>query len=256
MTQEKEPEIWDAIKFGAILENTSFCPGNNDVDCSYSSITENARVSYPLSNVRNAVLPSVGDIPKNVFFLTCDTAGVLPPISKLNVGQSMYHFISGFTAKVAGTEAGITEPISVFSACFGAPFMPLHPTKYAELLGERIVRHKVNIWLINTGWSGGGYGVGERINLKFTRAIITAVIEGFIDGVEYKKHSVFRLKMPKKVPGVSSEILDPRNTWTDKAAYDQQANKLALKFIDNFKKFGDYTNSEIMSGAPRAKVLS
>ena len=256
LTQEKEPEIWDAIKFGAILENTLFYPGTNTVDYTNASITENTRVSYPLKNVRNAKLPSVGGIPKNIFFLTCDASGVLPPISKLTVGQAMYHFISGFTAKVAGTEAGITEPVSVFSACFGAPFMPLHPTKYAELLGEKMVKNNVDIWLINTGWSGGPYGVGERVSLKYTRAMITAALNGKLEQVEYFTQPVFGLAVPKEVPGVPGDILNPRNTWKDKAAYDSQADKLAQQFNDNFEKFVEYANEEILAGAPKAGVLS
>ncbi|MBU2912961.1 phosphoenolpyruvate carboxykinase (ATP) [Reichenbachiella agariperforans] len=250
LTQEKEPEIWDAIKFGAILENTKFYPGTNTVNYADCSITENTRVSYPLKNVKNAVTPSVGGIPENIFFLTCDASGVLPPISKLTVGQAMYHFISGFTAKVAGTEAGITEPVSVFSACFGAPFMPLHPTKYAELLGEKIKTHDVNIWLINTGWSGGEYGVGQRIKLKYTRAMISAALEGKLDDVNYSQHPVFGLAMPDAVAGVPAEILNPRNTWADQAAYDRKADKLASQFVANFVKFEEYANDEIMSGAP------
>lgn len=254
LSQEKEPEIWDAIKFGAILENTSFYPGTSTVDYDDSRITENTRVSYPLKNVKSAVLPSVGGIPKNIFFLTADAYGVLPPISKLTVGQAMYQFISGYTAKVAGTEAGITEPVSVFSACFGAPFMPLHPTKYAELLGEKMIKHNVNIWLINTGWSGGAYGVGKRISLKYTRAMITAALEGKLEKVAYQEHPLFGLNMPTEVPGVPAEILNPRNTWIDKDAYDENAEKLARKFVNNFAKFEEYANEEIMEGAPRIAV--
>lgn len=251
LTKESEPEIWDAIKFGAILENTKFYPGTSKVNYDDGSITENTRVSYPLTNVNNAVKPSMGGVPNNIFFLTCDASGILPPISKLTVGQAMYHFISGFTAKVAGTEAGIDEPVSVFSACFGAPFMPLHPTKYAELLGEKIKANDVNIWLVNTGWSGGGYGVGERIKLKYTRAMISAALEGRLNDVSYTTTEVFGLNIPEEVPGVPAEILDPRNTWTDKGAYDQQAERLAEDFIRNFEKFEEYANEEIMKGAPR-----
>lgn len=251
LTPEKEPEIWDAIKFGSILENTKFYPGTRTVNYTDCSITENTRVSYPLSNVKNAQMPSVGDHPKNIFFLTCDASGVLPPISKLTKGQAMYHFISGFTAKVAGTEAGITEPVSVFSACFGAPFMPLHPTKYAELLGENIEKHEVNIWLINTGWSGGGYGTGSRIDLKHTRAMITAALNGDLDEITCEVHPVFGLSMLTEVPNVPTEILNPKNTWSDKNAYDIQANRLAEQFVANFDKFKDYANEEIMSGAPK-----
>ena len=256
MSPEKEPEIYKAIKFGAILENTRFFPGTTTVDYSNMEVTENTRVSYPLYHIENAVTSSRGGIPKNIFFLTADAYGVLPPIAKLTPGQAMYHFISGYTAKVAGTEAGIDEPQTVFSACFGAPFMPLHPTKYAELLGEKMVKHDVNIWLVNTGWSGGEYGVGERINLKHTRAMITAALEGKLIGVSYEKHPIFGLNMPKEVPGVPSEILNPRDTWRDKDAYDNKANDLAQAFIENFKNYSEYASEEIMQGAPQAGVPS
>ncbi|MDN5211736.1 phosphoenolpyruvate carboxykinase (ATP) [Fulvivirgaceae bacterium BMA12] len=256
LSYEKEPEIYKAIKFGAILENTRFFPGTTQVDYSNMEVTENTRVSYPLYHIDNAVTPSIGGIPKNIFFLTADAYGVLPPISKLTPGQAMYHFISGYTAKVAGTEAGIVEPQTVFSACFGAPFMPLHPTKYAELLGGKMVENDVDIWLVNTGWSGGEYGVGERIKLPFTRAMISAALEGKLSGVEYHKHAIFGLQMPVEVPGVPTDLLNPRNTWTDKEAYDQKANELAQAFIDNFKNFAEYANNEIMEGAPRVGVPS
>ncbi|UZR95739.1 phosphoenolpyruvate carboxykinase (ATP) [Chondrinema litorale] len=254
LTREKEPEIWDAIKFGAILENTRFFPGTTTVDYENTEVTENTRVSYPLNHISNAVLPSVGGHPKNIFFLTCDAYGVLPPISKLTPGQAMYHFISGYTAKVAGTEAGITEPQSVFSACFGAPFMPLHPTKYAELLGEKMVKHDVNIWLINTGWSGGAYGVGNRIKLKYTRAMITAALDGKLDNVEFETHPVFGLAMPKECPEVPSMILNPKVTWENKDAYDDKANLLAKEFVKNFEKYEENANDEIMAGAPKVVV--
>jgi len=250
LSREKEPEIWDAIKFGAILENTRFKPGTTTVDYDNDEVTENTRVSYPIYHIPNAVEPSVGDAPENIFFLTADAYGVLPPISKLNVGLAMYHFISGYTAKVAGTEEGVTEPKSVFSACFGAPFLPLHPTKYAELLGEKIVEHEVNIWLINTGWSGGPYGVGSRVKLPYTRAMITAALEGKLNEAEFTKHPVFGVSIPKAVPDVPSEILIPRDTWEDKSAYDKKANGLAKEFIQNFKKFEEFASDEIMSGAP------
>jgi phosphoenolpyruvate carboxykinase (ATP) len=256
LTREKEPEIWDAIKFGAILENTRFYPGTNEVNYEDASVTENTRVSYPLYHIDNAANPSVGNVPRNIFFLTCDAYGVLPPISKLNVNQAMYHFISGYTAKVAGTEAGITEPVAAFSACFGAPFMPLHPTKYAELLGQKMTNHNVNIWFINTGWSGGAYGTGERISLKYTRAMITAALEDQLENAASEEHPVFGLNMITEVPGVPSEILNPRNTWEDKAAYDAQANKLANMFIKNFKKYEDNANEDIMNGSPRAAEMA
>jgi len=254
LTEDKEPEIWNAIKFGAILENTRFMPGTNTVDFSNASVTENTRVSYPLYHIENSLEPSVGGTPQNIFFLTCDAYGVLPPISKLETPQAMYHFISGYTAKVAGTEAGIDEPVAAFSACFGAPFMPLHPAKYAELLGEKMQKHNVNIWLVNTGWAGGAYGVGSRIKLKYTRAMITAALEGKLNDADSLKHPVFGLKMITDVPNVPSEILNPRNSWENKEAYDEQADKLAQMFITNFKKFEEYANEEIMNGAPKVNV--
>lgn len=254
LSAEKEPEIWNAIKPGAILENIKFKEGTNTVDFEDSSITENTRVSYPIYHIANAANPSVGTTPTNIFFLTCDAYGVLPPISKLTSGQAMYHFISGYTAKVAGTEAGITEPVTAFSACFGAPFLPLHPTKYAEMLGKKMTENNVNVWLINTGWSAGPYGVGARISLKYTRAMITAALTGKLDAVEYTNHDVFGLAMPNECEGVPSEILNPKNTWEDKNAYDEKANKLAAAFVNNFKKYEDGANNEIMAAAPKVNA--
>jgi len=250
LTEEKEPEIWKAIKFGALLENIQVYEGTTRVNYEDGSITENTRVSYPIDYIEGIAKPSMGGIPKNIFFLTADAFGVLPPVSKLTPGQAMYHFISGYTAKVAGTEAGITEPVTTFSACFGAPFLPLHPTKYAEMLGEKMKKHDVNIWLINTGWSGGAYGVGSRIKLKYTRAMITAALTGQLENVEYKTHEVFGLNMPTTCPDVPSDILDPKNTWTDKNAYDTKANKLASSFVKNFSTFADNASEEIMAAAP------
>lgn len=250
LTREQEPEIWDAIRFGAIVENTRFIPGTREVDYTNNSVTENTRTAYPLYHIDAAVHPSVGGTPKNLFFLTADAFGVLPPISRLTKGQAMYHFISGYTAKVAGTEAGVTEPQTVFSACFGAPFMPLHPTVYAEMLGEKMEKHQVNIWLVNTGWTGGPYGVGSRMKLKYTRAMITAALEGKLDGVEYHKHSVFGTGIPKSCPGVPSEVLSPRQTWNNDEAYYKKANELARAFINNFEKYSDFANEEILNGAP------
>lgn len=254
LTEESEPEIWNAIKFGAILENTRFQPGTRTVDFTNKEVTENTRVSYPIHYIPNAVKPSVGSNPKNIFFLTADAYGVLPPIARLTKGEAMYHFISGYTAKVAGTEAGINEPKATFSACFGSPFMPLHPTKYAEILGDKMEKHQVNIWLVNTGWSGGPYGVGSRIKLKYTRAMITAALEGKLDNVAYEEHPVFGVNMPTSCPNVPRELLNPRNTWQDKDAYDVQANTLAEQFNRNFEKFAEYANEEIKAGAP--KVMS
>ncbi len=251
LEEEKEPEIYRAIKFGAILENTRFIPGTCDVDYTNRSVTENTRVSYPIDHIPNAVEPSVGSHPKNIFFLTCDAHGVLPPISKLTVNQGMYHFISGYTAKVAGTETGIVDPVSAFSACFGAPFMPLHPTKYAELLGDRIDRFGANIWLINTGWTGGPFGVGNRMKLKYTRAMITAALNGELDEVEFEQDPIFGLAMPITCPGVPAEVLNPKNTWSDPVAYDNKANDLAEKFIKNFKQFETEANQNILEGGPK-----
>jgi phosphoenolpyruvate carboxykinase (ATP) len=254
LTREKEPQIYDAIKFGAILENIGFEDDGVTPDYTSSEKTENTRVSYPLEHIDNIVEPSVGGIPKNIFFLTCDAFGVLPPISRLFKGQAMYQFISGYTAKVAGTEAGVTEPTTTFSACFGAPFLPLHPTKYAEMLGKKMEDSGAHVWLINTGWSGGAYGTGERMKLKYTRAMITAALEGALDHVEYETHEVFGLRMPKSCPNVPYELLNPRNTWKDKAAYDVKANELADKFIKNFEKYKEFASDEILAAAPKVMV--
>ena len=254
LTAEKEPEIFAAIKSGALLENITFKAGTNEVDFEDASITENTRVSYPIHHIRNIATPSIGGIPKNIFFLTCDAFGVLPPISKLTPGQAMYHFISGYTAKVAGTEAGITEPQTTFSACFGAPFIPLHPTKYAEMLGDKMQEHNVNVWLINTGWSGGEYGVGSRMSLKHTRAMITAALNGKLENIGFETHNIFGLQMPSICPNVPTELLNPRNTWENKNAYDAKANELAEAFNSNFKKFAKHAKDEIMAAAPKATV--
>jgi phosphoenolpyruvate carboxykinase (ATP) len=256
LTAEKEPDIFAAIKEGAILENIIFKEGTNEVDFKDSTITENTRVSYPIHHIANIANPSMASAPKNIFFLTCDAFGVLPPISKLSTGQAMYHFISGYTAKVAGTEEGITEPSTTFSACFGAPFLPLHPTRYAELLGEKMKNSKVNVWLVNTGWSGGPYGIGSRLSLKYTRSLITAAIEGDLNNVEYSTHEVFGLAMPIKCINVPSEILSPKNTWEDKDAYDLKANELAQAFNSNFEKYSDFASQEMLDSAPILKVLS
>lgn len=253
LTREKEPEIWDAIRYGAIVENTRFYPGTRTVDYGNISVTENTRTAYPLNHIGNAVEPSIAAVPNNIFFLTCDAYGVLPAISKLSKGQAMYHFISGYTAKVAGTEAGVTEPQAVFSACFGAPFLPQHPTVYAEMLGRKMEENKVNVWLVNTGWLGGGYGVGNRIKLKYTRALITAALEGELNHVGYRKHTVFGVEMPVSCPNVPREILSPRGMWGESKGYYDQCNILSQAFIDNFKKFEEFANEEIMGGSPVLK---
>ncbi|WP_107037676.1 phosphoenolpyruvate carboxykinase (ATP) [Brumimicrobium mesophilum] len=254
LSAEKEPQIYDAIKFGAILENIGFHEDSSTPDYDCDKITQNTRVSYPIHHIDNIMVPSKGNDPKNIFFLTCDAFGVLPPISKLTSGQAMYHFISGYTAKVAGTEAGITEPQTVFSACFGAPFLPLHPTKYAEMLGNKIESNDVNVWLVNTGWSGGAYGTGSRMKLKYTRSLITAALTGELDKVDYITDEIFGLNMPTSCPDVPTEILNPVNTWEDKAAFDKKANELAQAFVKNFETFESNASEEILSAAPKVMV--
>ncbi|MEQ9403336.1 MAG: phosphoenolpyruvate carboxykinase (ATP) [Cyclobacteriaceae bacterium] len=251
LSEEKEPDIYHAIRYGAILENTRFKEGTREVDYENASVTENTRASYPIYHIRNAIEPSIGGMPRNIFFLTCDAFGVIPPIQRLSKGQAMYHFISGYTSKVAGTEAGVTEPEPVFSACFGAPFLPLHPTKYAEMLGAKMDQNEVNVWLINTGWTGGPYGVGSRISLKYTRAMITAALNGALENVGYRTHSIFGAEIPLTCPGVPGEILSPRETWKDDVAFYKKANDLARRFVENFKKFEEFANEEIMAGSPK-----
>jgi len=250
LSEEKEPEIFHAIKPGALVENVSFFEGTNKIDFKNRKITENSRVSYPLNFISNSLDPSVAQTPGNIFFLTADAYGILPPISKLSTGQAMYQYVSGYTAKVAGTETGVTEPKSTFSACFGAPFLPLHPVNYAEMLGKKIREHSVNVWLINTGWTGGAYGTGHRIKLSYTRAMISAALEGKLDNVEYQKDAVFGMMMPTVCPGVPSEILNPRNTWKDKNNYDLEAKKLAALFVKNFEKYASAASEETAAAAP------
>lgn len=250
LTEEKEPDIYRAIRPGALLENVVFKKGTKEVDYFDSTITQNTRVSYPIDHIDNIQVPSYASNPKNIFFLTCDAFGVLPPVSKLTPGQAAYHFISGYTAKVAGTEAGITEPVPSFSACFGEPFMPLHPAVYAEMLSKKMREAGVSVWLVNTGWSGGPYGVGSRIKLKYTRAMISAILEGKLDDVDYETHPIFGLFMPKYCPGVPTELLDPMNTWLQKGAYVSKAIQLAHSFHINFDKFASQASEEIMNGGP------
>ncbi len=251
LTAEKEPQIFNAIKFGALLENTNYFPGTRKVDFSNIEKTENTRVAYPIHYIGNAQLPSVAKGPKNIFFLTADAFGVLPPISKLTTGQAMFHFISGYTAKVAGTEAGVTEPQLTFSACFGKAFLPLHPAQYAKLLGQKMEKHQVNVWLVNTGWSGGPYGIGQRMKLGYTRAMITAALNGSLANADFVEHPVFGLLMPTACPEVPSEILNPRNTWDDKQAYDHKANELATAFLQNFKQFEEFADEAIKKALPK-----
>lgn len=251
LSAEKEPQIFDAIRFGSLLENTEFIPGTTTTDYDNVTKTENTRVAYPIHFIENAVEPSVAPPPKNIFFLTCDAFGVLPPISRLTNAQAMYHFISGYTAKVAGTEMGVTEPTTTFSACFGKAFLPLHPAKYAELLGKKLNDNPdIKVWLVNTGWSGGAFGVGSRMKLSYTRAMITAALNGEFDSVKFEELPIFKLQMPTSCTGVPTELMNPRNTWQDKAAYDQTAADLAAKFVKNFGQYAEGASPEILSAAP------
>lgn len=247
LSQEAEPEIWNAIRPGAVLENVVL--NNNQPDYDDNLLTENTRVAYPLDYIPGAVIPSVGGHPKVIVFLTADALGVLPPISRLTKEGAMYHFMSGYTSKLAGTERGIKEPKSVFSECFGAPFMPRPAAVYAKVLGEKITKHNTVVYLVNTGWSGGPYGVGKRIKIKYSRAMVTAAINGSLNIVKYKHDDLFNLDIPTEVPDVPSDILDPKNTWTDKDSYDLSAKKLAQMFVENFKKFQNVA-PEIISAGP------
>ena len=253
LSSEKEPEIYGAIKKGAILENV-ILNDKRQVDFSDTSITQNTRVSYPIYHIENIQEPSIGKNVKNIFFLTADAFGVLPPISKLTPAQAAYHFISGYTAKVAGTEAGVVEPQPSFSACFGAPFMPLHPTAYAEMLSKKMKESGVDVWLINTGWTGGPYGVGKRMELKYTRAMISAALSGKLGLYNYDNyhiHSVFGVAQPRECPGVPTKVLSPRATWNDDERYYTTAFKLSNAFRENFKKFESYASEEIRRGGPQ-----
>ena len=251
LSEDKEPEIWKAIKYGTVLENVVFDPESRVVDYSDKSVTENTRASYPIEFIENAKIPCVGGHPNNIILLTCDAFGVLPPVSRLSPEQAMYHFISGYTAKVAGTEVGVVEPSATFSACFGAAFLVHHPTVYAKLLAEKIRKQGSHTWLVNTGWSGGGYGVGKRMSLKYTRAIIDAIHDGSLKGVEFRIDPLFGFQIPKTCNGVPDEILNPKSTWPDASAYDAAAVKLAKLFQTNFKKFETASNEEISSAGPK-----
>ena len=236
LSSESEPEIYNAIRRDALLENV-VADDKGVVDYDSDAKTENTRVSYPIDHIDNHEPTLKAGHPQNIIFLTCDAFGVLPPVSKLTKEQAMYYFLSGYTAKVAGTERGVTEPSATFSACFGEAFLPLPPTEYAKLLGEKIEQHNVNAYLVNTGWAGGGYGVGERMSIKATRACVNAILDGSIETAEFDQTRWFRLNIPKELPGVDSSILNPRNAWADKEAFDATANKLAGMFIENFKKY-------------------
>jgi phosphoenolpyruvate carboxykinase (ATP) len=250
LSRETEPQIFSAIRFGAVLENVVLAPETREPDYNSEKYTENTRAAYPVDFIDNAVIPGVGGHPKNLVFLTADAYGVLPPISKLTPEQAMYHFMSGYTSKLAGTEAGVgKEPQPNFSTCFGAPFLPLAPKVYAEMLGARLKMHNAQCWLVNTGWSGGPYGVGSRMKLPYTRAMVRAAVNGQLKGVDYEAEPVFGLKIPKSCPEVPAELLNPRNSWADKAAYDKQAAELADRFRKNFEKFD--ASAEIRNAGPR-----
>jgi phosphoenolpyruvate carboxykinase (ATP) len=251
LSAENEPDIYNAIRYGTILENVVFDPDTREVDYTDTSITQNTRASYPITFIDNIHLPAIAGHANNVIFLTCDAFGVLPPVSRLTPEQASYHFISGYTAKVAGTEMGVTEPQATFSACFGAAFMMWHPNRYAELLAEKIKKHNATAWLVNTGWTGGGHGVGSRMKLKYTRAMIDAIHHNDFAGVETVKDPHFGFEIPTSCPGVPSEVLIPRDTWADKASYDEMKAKLVKLFQENFTAFADGVNAEILAAGPK-----
>jgi phosphoenolpyruvate carboxykinase (ATP) len=252
LSAEGEPEIYAASRrFGTVLENVVLDPATRAPDFDDASITENTRACYPIDYIPNHVPGGAGGTPSNVVFLTADAFGVLPPIARLTADQAMYHFLSGYTAKVAGTERGVTEPSATFSACFGAPFLPLDAAVYARMLGERIERHRVRVWLVNTGWTGGPYGVGTRMRLAHTRAMVRAALAGALDGVGYVRDPVFGFEVPTAVPDVPAAVLSPRGTWADPAAYDGQARKLAAMFRENFEQFRAGVAADVAAGGPR-----
>jgi len=255
LTPESEPDIFQALQFGSVLENVIFDDEGHHVDFHDTRITQNTRGAYPIEFIRNAKLPCVAGHPTDIIFLTCDAFGVLPPVSKLTPEQAMYHFMSGYTAKVAGTEVGVTEPSATFSACFGAPFLVWHPAKYAELLGAKMKQHQVNVWLVNTGWSGGSYGTGSRVKLKFTRAIIDAIHNGDLADAPAKLDPIFGFDVVTAVPNVPSEILIPEDTWADKEAFRATAAKLAKLFVQNFKKFESGASPGVKAAGPNTKTF-
>jgi phosphoenolpyruvate carboxykinase (ATP) len=252
LSREDEPEIWAATRmFGTILENVVLDPATREPDLDDDSITENTRASYPIWCIPNHVPEGRAGHPQNVVFLTADAFGVLPPVARLTPAQAMYHFLSGYTAKVAGTERGVTEPQATFSTCFGAPFLPLQPGVYAQMLGERLARHEARCWLVNTGWTGGPYGEGRRMTLSHTRAMVRGALDGRLDGVPTRQDPVFGLAVPTAVPDVPSEVLDPKATWAEPARYDAQARKLAAMFRENFARFTDHVSEDVRGAGPR-----
>jgi phosphoenolpyruvate carboxykinase (ATP) len=252
LTPESEPEIFQALRFGAVLENVVYEKETHHVDFSDTTITQNTRGAYPIDFIGNARIPCIADHPTDVIFLTCDAFGVLPPVSKLSPSQAMYHFISGYTAKVAGTEMGVSEPQATFSPCFGGPFLVWHPMKYAELLAERIQRHGANVWLVNTGWSGGSFGVGKRLKLSLTRAMIDGIHSGDLAKAPHQPDPVFGMDLITQCPGVPPEVLIPRDTWSDKAAYDATARKLAHLFRENFQQYMSDVRPEVREAGPQS----
>jgi len=252
LSREREPDIFDALRFGAVLENVVYDEAHHHVDFDNATVTENTRGAYPIEYIRNAKIPCVAGHPTDVIFLTCDAFGVLPPISRLDPGQAMYHFISGYTAKVAGTEVGVDEPEATFSPCFGGPFLVWHPGKYAEMLAERMAEHGSKVWLVNTGWTGGAFGTGERISLRHTRSIIDAIHQDSLHDTDTQIDPVFKFRVVTDVPGVPSGILVPRQSWKDAAAYDKQAAELAKLFNQNFKKYADDVGDEVRAADPQA----
>ena len=248
MSKENEPEIWDAVRFGAVAENVCLFEDTRIIDFNDNSITENTRVGYPLNFIANIAPEGVAPIPKTIFFLAADAFGVLPPISKLDKNSAAYHFVSGYTSKLAGTEDGVTEPEATFSTCFGEPFLPLDPLLYAQQFQRRVKKAGANVFLINTGWVGGSYGTGKRIPIKFTRAMINAAIDGELDFVSYERDPYFNLNIPKFCPGVPQELLNPKSTWIDKDAYDQTAQKLVKMFQNNFKQYSNFPEAVINAG--------
>ena len=253
LEEENEPEIYHAIRFGSVVENVIMDPETRELDFTDRSLTENTRVGYPVDYISNAQIPGVGGVPKVVIFLTADAFGVLPPISRLTRDGAMYHFVTGFTAKLAGTERGVKEPQPTFSTLFGEPFMPREADVYAHMLGDKIDRYGTKVYLINTGWAGGPYGVGSRMKLKYTRAMVTAALNGDFDHVEYKHHEIFNVDVPQSCPHVPDEIMNPRDTWADKEAYDKAANKLAAMFEENFATKYPNIAQHIVDAGPHAK---
>jgi phosphoenolpyruvate carboxykinase (ATP) len=253
LSAEAEPQIYATTRrFGTLLENVVMDPETRVLDLDDASLTENTRASYPLSFINNAILTGQAGHPKNVVMLTADAYGVLPPIARLTPERAMYHFLSGYTARVAGTEKGVTGAKAVFSTCFGAPFLPLSPSVYAQLLGKKLAQHDARVWLVNTGWTGGPYGEGSRMKIAYTRAMIAAALAGQLDNVSYRTHPIFNVDVPASCPGVPDGVLDPRSTWADPQKYDEQAKKLAAMFVENFKQFEKDVAPGVKEAGPKA----